>query len=80
MKSANKKSELKNIEKSKKKFIFYKPNMFKTKDFQIHMEKNSLYENINFIYSNEKNQYDFFEKYTNVILKKFRSQEICSFN
>ncbi|MBH70447.1 MAG: hypothetical protein CMP69_04325 [Flavobacteriales bacterium] len=61
VKSTNKKSELKNIEKSKK-FIFYKPNMFKTKDFQIHMEKNSLYENINFIYSNEKNQYDFFGK------------------
>lgn len=36
--------------------------MFKTKDFQIHMEKNSLYENINFIYSYEKNHQDIFGK------------------
>ena len=43
-----------------KKFFYRKPNIFKAKDFELHMESNSLYEPLDFTYNTQDSLDDIF--------------------
>ena len=51
-KTATEKIEIETVVEAKE-FSFFKPNIFKAKNFELHMEANSLYEPLNFMYNTE---------------------------